>query len=117
MGLIRGETEVTTITGGELLANVPKEAGECVGMLDFKGRVFIACQFVVFEFFPSPTHAAKGRLLPVELDNLKDPPGTIILRNAMQAILAWKDDSESAALLKGIAREALEEAGYPLSTS
>jgi hypothetical protein len=108
---------MTTITAGELIANIPKEAGDCVGILDYKGRIFVACQFVVFEFFPSPTHAAKGRLLPVELDNLKDPPGLIILRNAMQAMLAWHDSSESAALLKGIAREALEEAGYPLSAS
>jgi hypothetical protein len=108
---------MTTISGSELLANIPKEAGDAVGMLDYRGRIFIACQFVVFEFFPSPTHAAKGRLLPVELDNLKDPPGLIILRNAMQAIFAWKDQSESAVLLKGIAREALEEAGYPLSQS
>jgi hypothetical protein len=104
---------MTTVTGHELIANIPKEAGDCVGMLEFQGRIFVACQFVVFEFFPSPTHAAKGRLLPVELDNLKEPPGLIILRNAMQALYAGDDDTDFMA----IAKEALEEAGYPLSAS
>jgi hypothetical protein len=103
---------MTTVTGAELMANIPKEAGDCVGMLDYKGRIFIACQFVMFEFFPSPTHAAKGRLLPVELDNLKDPPGLIILRNAMQLIA-----KPGTMGVVDIAREALEEAGYPLEES
>jgi hypothetical protein len=109
---------VTVVTLAELVANIPKAAGDCVGLLDYKGRLFVACQWMMFEFFPSPTHNAKGRLLPIELDNLADPPGIIIMRNALQFILKFDTgEQEAGKLLKAFAREALEEAGYPLEAS
>jgi hypothetical protein len=109
---------MTTITGAEFMANVPQEAGDCVGMLTYQGRIFIACQLVVYEFFPSPTHAAKGRLLAVELDTLKDPPGLIIMRRALQLLYSIRDEpAKRHGMEADIAKHALEEAGYPLSES
>lgn len=108
---------MTTLTGAEIIGNLPKSAGDCVGMLDYKGRIFIACQFAMFEFYPMKDYAAKGRLLLVEFDNLVDAPGTVICRTALQAILALDDSRAAMAAIKQIAKDALEEAGYPLTLS
>jgi hypothetical protein len=50
------------IEGAKLLASLPPGAGKCVGLVLFKERVIIACEFGVFEYFPDTREAGTGKL-------------------------------------------------------
>ncbi len=44
------------------LAAFPPGAGHCVSMIEYRGRVIIACQFGVFEYHPDTREAGAGVL-------------------------------------------------------
>lgn len=46
----------------KFVAALPPNAGHCVAMLEFKGRVIIACQFGIFEYHPDVLTVGQGRL-------------------------------------------------------
>lgn len=60
----------------DFLARLPPNAGTCVGMVEHKGRIIIACQFGIFEYHPDEAAVSGGRLEQIMFVNPSD--GTAI---------------------------------------
>lgn len=68
----KGREDLAAYAAPKFVAALPPGAGPLVAMVEFKGRIIIACALGVFEYHPDTLQLGKGELEQLQFVNASE---------------------------------------------
>lgn len=65
----KGREDLAAYAAPKFVAALPPGSGPCVAMVEFKGRIIIACALGIFEYHPDLMMLGKGELEQLQFVN------------------------------------------------